>query len=85
MKDLSLLVLISQLGLTAALPLVGFVLLSLWLRDSCGWGPWVVPVGAVLGLITAMDGFLQLLKTMARLSKDKKKDAPPPVSFNDHD
>ncbi len=85
MKDLTLLALISQLGLTVALPLVGFIVLSLWLRDSCGWGQWVVAAGIVLGLLAAIEGFVSLLKTMARLSRDKKQDEPPSVSFHDHD
>ncbi len=85
MKDLTLLVLIGQLGLSVALPLAGFIWLSIWLRDTFSLGSWVVLAGALLGLITAIDGFIHILKTMARVSKDKKKDEPPAVSFNDHD
>lgn len=84
MKDLSLLVWLTQLGLSVALPLAGFVLLALWLRNSCGWGNWVVWAGVGLGIVCAIDGFRVSLKAMERLSETKKKD-PPPVSFNDHD
>ncbi len=85
MKDLTLLVLIGQLGLSVALPLAGFIWLAIWLRDRFGWGNWVVLVGALLGLVMAIDGFIHILKTIARISKDKKKDEPPVISFNDHD
>ncbi len=85
MKDLSLLVLVSQLGLSVALPLAGFLFLAIWLRDRFGLGSWVVLAGAILGLLVAIDGFIYVLKAMSRLSGDKKKDSPPPVSFNDHD
>ena len=83
MKDLSLLVWLTQLGLSVVLPLAGFVLLALWLRDGCSWGNWVIWVGVGLGIVCAIDGFRVSLKAMERLSENKKKD-PPPVSFNDH-
>ena len=82
MKDLSLLVWLTQLGLSTALPLAGFILLAVWLR-SLGWGEWVLWVGIAVGLISAYDGFRNSLKAMSRMSKSKQED--PPVSFNDHD
>ena len=85
MKDLTLLVWLTQLGLSIALPLAGFVLLALWLRDSCNWGDWVLWVGIILGLVGAADGLRISLKAMAQITKRKKGDTPPPLSFNDHD
>lgn len=85
MKDLSLLVWLTQLGLTTALPLGGFVLLALWLRDRFGWGNWVLWVGIAVGLISAIDGFITSLKALSRITKSKKDTDPPAVSFNDHD
>ncbi len=86
MKDLNLVVWITQLGLSVAVPLAGFILLAVWLRDQYGWGQWVVWVGIVLGSIMAVDGFLNSLKLLKRLSAKKDKDGEPPaVSFNDHD
>ena len=85
MKDLNLLVWLTQLGLSVVFPLVGFTLLALWLRDSCGWGGWVLWVGIGLGLIMAIDGFRVSLKALERLSRKKGDESLPPVSFNDHD
>ena len=85
MKDLCLLVWLTQLGLSVALPFGGFILLALWLQEQFGWGQWVLWVGIVLGVICAVDGFRSSIKAMERLSKKKKPDEPPPVSFNDHD
>ena len=82
MKDVTLLVWLTQLGLSTAFPLVGFILLGLWLR-SLGWGDWPLWACIVVGLISAIDGFRNSLKAMSRISKDKQED--PPVSFNDHD
>ena len=84
MKDLGLLVFLTQLGLSVALPLAGFVFLGVWLHRQFGWGVWVVIVGTVLGLIVAIDGLRNTLKAMDKLAGNKKK-SPPKVSFNDHD
>ena len=85
MKDLSLLVWLTQLGLSTAFPLAGFILLAVWLHNSCGWGQWVVWVGIILGVITAIDGFRNSLKAMTRLAGSKKEDDPPAASFNEHE
>ncbi len=84
MKDLKLIVWLTQLGLSIALPLVGFILLAVWLRNDCGWGTWVIPVGVVIGVICAVDGFRTSMKAMEQMSRDKKEQDKP-VSFNDHD
>lgn len=85
MKDLSLLVWLTQLGLSTALPLAGFILLAVWLRDHCGWGAWVLWAGIALGIYCAVTGFLNALNTLKRLSAGKQKEDTPPVSFNEHD
>ena len=85
MKDLTLLVWLTQLGLSVAFPLGGFVALALWLHHSLGWGVWVVWVGILVGVICALDGFRASMKAMSRLSSKPDKEKDPPVSFNDHD
>lgn len=84
MKELTLLTWLTQLGLSVALPLAGFIFLALWLRSQFGWGDWVLWVGIVMGLISALNGLLQSLKLLAGLSGKKSEEAPP-VSYNDHD
>ena len=83
MKDLSLLVWLTQLGLSVALPLAGCVMLALWLRGSLGWGNWVIWVGVIFGIICAIHSFLSSLRTLRQLTENPKK-GPPPVSFNEH-
>lgn len=85
MKDLPLLVWLTQLGLSVAAPLAGFVLLAVWLRNRWGWGDWVIWAGIALGAVLAVDGLRHSLKQMSRLSKGRKDPQPPPVSFNEHD
>ena len=84
MQDLNLLVWLTQLGLSVAFPLAGFVLLAVWLRDSCGWGSWVIWVGLFLGISSAISGFRNSLNAMHIFTNNKSKDQRP-VSFNDHD
>ena len=83
MKNLHLLTWLTQLGLSTAVPLAGFVVLAVWLRNRYDLGLWVVFVGIGLGLFCAIDGFVRNLKALEQLSKEEKKD--PPVSFGEHD
>lgn len=83
MKDISLLVWLTQLGLSVAFPLAGFIMLSVWLQNTFGWGNWVIWAGLILGLLGAINGFRHSLKAMELMSKGKKKE-PPPVAFNEH-
>lgn len=84
MKDLSLLVWLTQLGMTVAVPLAGFVLLGVWLNHRFHLGTWVIIAGLIVGLCSAVTGFRSSLQMLNRMTKDKKDDSPPPVSFNDH-
>ena len=84
MKELTLLSWLTQLGLSVAVPLAGWIFLALWLRSRFAWGEWVIWVGIALGLISAIDGLIRSLKALSMLTK--RSDPPkPPVSFNDHD
>ena len=85
MKEFNLLIWMTQLGLSTALPLAGFLLVGIWLHKSVGWGQWTIWVGLVLGIIGAVNGFRDSLRAMERMSQDKKTPEPPPVSFNSHD
>ena len=83
MKDLKMLVWLTQLGLSAAIPMAGLILLALWLKQRFQLGVGVIFAGCAAGLVCAIDGFRNSLKAMEAL--EKKKDGKKPVSFNDHD
>lgn len=85
MKNLSMIVWLTQLGFSVAFPLAGFIILAVWLRDRFGLGAWVLVAGIILGIAGAVDGLRHSLKVMELLSKNTKDDDPPPVSFNSHD
>lgn len=84
MKDVTLLVWLTQMGLSIALPLGGFIFLALWLHNSCGWGSWVIFAGIGLGLYSAFEGLRASIQAMQLITRKKKDDEPPPVAFNDH-
>ncbi len=91
MKELTLLTWLTQLGLSVALPLAGFVWLSVWLRQRYALGNWIVILGVVLGLYCAIYNGIQSLKALNKLqekwhseTKNKKKSTHA-VSYNDHD
>lgn len=86
MKQLSLLVWLTQLGLSVAVPPLCTIWLAVWLRDSKGWGQWVIWAGIALGVFCAIDGLRVSLLAMERLHKNQDNDQEPePVSFNDHE
>lgn len=82
-KVMSYLAWLTQLGLSAAVPLAGFVILGVWLHRTHGWGAWTVPVGIVLGLMGAAGGLYSGFKTLHRLSRQEEK--PHAEGFNHHD
>lgn len=77
MKNLSLLVWFTQLGISVAVPLGGAIWLSVWLYQKFQMGVWVIILGVIIGLYGAIDGLRASLKAMERLAeqpKDKKAD-----------
>ncbi len=83
-KVVSYMVWLTQLGLSVAGPLVGFILLGVWLHNSKGWGGWVVIVGIVLGLMGAVGGLYTGFKTLHRLTAQDEKTGSAP-GYNRHE
>ena len=85
MKDLNMLVWLTQVGISVAAPLAAFVFIALWLRDQFGFGDWIIWAGLAFGIICAVTGFRQCLELMEQMDKRRHKDdGEPPVSFNEH-
>ena len=85
MKDLPLIIWITQLGLSTVGPLTLCALLAAWAKQYWHLGSWIIWVGILLGVIMAIDGLRTSLKQLSRLSRQRRDKQPPPVSFNDHD
>lgn len=84
MKEMSLLVWLSQLGLSVAIPPALLIWLAVFLRDHFCWGQWVIWVGIVLGIYCAVVRFVSALRSVSHLTNDKKQKNNT-VSFNEHD
>lgn len=83
MKNLSLLVWLTQLGLSVAVPIGAFVLLAVWLQRRFDLGVWIIFCGAFLGVVCAFNGVKTAFTSIRQLAKGNKEEDPP-VSFNDH-
>lgn len=84
MKNMSLLVWLTQLGFGVAVTPCLFIFLALWIRNTWSLGNWVLWVGIVIGLYCAITGLYSSLKMLLQISNDKENKSKP-VSFNDHD
>ena len=82
-KVMSYLVWLSQLGLSVAIPLVGFILLGVWLHNSRGLGGWTVVVGVGLGIVGAAGGLYNSFKVLTRMLRQEEE--KPPVGSNRHE
>lgn len=84
MKDLQMLVWLTQVGISVAAPLAAFVFCAVWLREQFGLGVWIIWVGLALGAVCAFSGFRQCLQLMDQMANRKNKNEEPPVGFNEH-
>lgn len=85
MKDLTLLVWLTQLGISVAVPLGVFVGAALWLQNKFAMGSWIVIVGVVLGLAIAIHEFYRMMKLLDKVGNKKKEKDTTAVFFNDHE
>lgn len=83
MKEWGMLIWLPQFGISVVFPLIGFIMLGVWLQEHWGWGQWVIWAAIFCGLFTAAVGVRDTIKAMAMLDKKKKKEDPP-ISFNHH-
>ena len=84
MKDLRMLVWLTQVGISVAAPLVVFLLSALWLRAQFGLGVWCVLAALALGMICAVSGLRQTLMLMEQMHKKNHQDPPAVPGFNEH-
>ena len=76
---------LTQLGTSVAVPIVGFVLLALYLQSRFKLGKWVIIAGVIVGFICAVRGFIYSLQMLDRMANKKKDTDAPSVSFNEHE
>ena len=72
MSDWSMLIWLTQLGLSVVLPLAGMTGLAIWRCGKYQLGRWVVLIGILLGFVLAVSGFRNTLKQMEYMEKRRK-------------
>ena len=85
MKELNMLVWLTQLGLSVALPLSGWVFLALYLRQRFQLGIWVLICGLIFGFCSAVGAFRHSLKILEETDRKNQKSTHHTVSYNDHE
>lgn len=84
MKVLSLLMWVTQFGLSILLPPCFFLWLAHWLQNRFDLGFWIMIVFGFFGLLVAFQTAKANLKAMLKEANEASSQDPPPVSFNDH-
>ncbi|MFI3169907.1 MAG: ATPase F0F1 [Faecalibacterium sp.] len=86
-KALEDLVWVGQLGLSLMMPLLLLMLLCYWLTTQMGVGVWVYLPGFLLGIGAGISSFASFWNLMKKkhLGKQKDKEFPQAISFNQHD
>lgn len=82
MKTLSLILWVTQFGLSILFPPCFFLWLATYLQQKHGWGFWTTIVGGILGILIAISTAKANWRSMRKEAESGA--APPPVSFNDH-
>ena len=82
MKVLSLLLWVTQFGLSILLPPCLLLWLAAYLQQAHGFGMWTSVAGGILGFLISFSTAKANWRAMRKEAEEGSQ--PPPVSFNDH-
>ena len=84
MKFLSLIVWVTQFGVSLVFPTLVFLWLGIWLQGRFDLGVWVVLLCGIIGFLTSVSTAKSCWRSMQKEAfGDDGKDEPP-VAFNSH-
>ena len=85
MNFLSLLLWVTQFGLSLLFPLCFFLVLAVWLQGKFDLGGWFVLVMGLIGLMTSVSTARSCIRSLRKDAEKVSGQNKPPVAFNDHD
>ena len=84
MKVLSMILWVTQFGLSILFPFCLFLYLGFWLQTRFGLGGWVMAVCGIIGFLTSISTAKSCLKSLLKARDEVSPPKKPSVSFNDH-
>ena len=84
MKVLSMILWVTQFGLSILFPFCLFLYLGFWLQTRVGMGGWVMAVCGIIGFLTSISTAKSCLKSLLKARDEVSPPKKPAVSFNDH-
>lgn len=84
-KLLSLLLWVTQFGLSVLFPLCFFLLLAVWLQNRFGLGMWIVALLGIVGLLTSLRTARACIRALRKDADAAGVQKQPPTAFGDHD
>lgn len=84
MKNLSLILWVTQFGLSILVPPCLLLLLAAWLQQRFGLGIWIVAALGSLGILIAIGTARANWRAMRKEAEKTTDSNRPPISFNDH-
>lgn len=87
MKQISLLLWVTQFGFSILFPVCFFLIAGTWLQERFDLGTWVLVVCGIVGLLTSISTTRSCIRAMRKEAGDRKseEDHKTVVAFNDHD
>ena len=84
MKILSLLLWVTQFGLSCLFPFCLFLYLAAWLQNKYALGGWIFLVLGLIGLLTSISTVRSCWHSMKKEADKLSDKKAPPVAFNKH-
>ena len=84
MKILSLLLWVTQFGLSCLFPFCLFLYLAVWLQNKYALGGWIFLVLGLIGLLTSISTVRSCWHSMKKEADKLSDKKVPPVAFNKH-
>lgn len=84
LKFLSLILWVTQFGLSVLFPVCAMLLLGIWLQNRFGWGMGSLVIFGVLGLLISISTAKSCIRSLRKDAENATEKKSVPLSFNDH-